>query len=58
MGVAFATIDVDADAALQARYGDVVPVLLLGDEEIVAAPITEQGLRGALASAGVAFGRR
>jgi hypothetical protein len=24
-------LDVDADAALEARYGDLVPVLLLGD---------------------------
>jgi thioredoxin reductase (NADPH) len=27
-------IDVDADPALEARYGDLVPVLLAGDREI------------------------
>lgn len=29
--VALVEVDVDADAALEARYGDLVPVLLLGD---------------------------
>jgi hypothetical protein len=29
--VALVELDVDADPALEARYGDLVPVLLLGD---------------------------
>jgi hypothetical protein len=32
-GVTVVELDVDADAALEARYGDLVPVLLLGDAE-------------------------
>ncbi len=32
-GVAVAEVDVDADAALEARFGDLVPVLLLGAPE-------------------------
>ena len=30
-GVVLVELDVDADPALEARYGDLVPVLLLGD---------------------------
>ncbi|CAG0966529.1 hypothetical protein BURK1_00994 [Burkholderiales bacterium] len=30
-GAAVVEVDVDADAALEARWGDLVPVLLLGD---------------------------
>ena len=30
-GFALEVIDVDADPALEARYGELVPVLLLGD---------------------------
>ena len=30
MGAAVTVVDVDADPALEARYGDLVPVLLLG----------------------------
>jgi hypothetical protein len=32
-GVAVTDLDVDADAALEARFGDLVPVLLLGAPE-------------------------
>jgi len=32
-GVAVIDLDVDADAALEARFGDLVPVLLLGAPE-------------------------
>ena len=31
LGAAVTVVDVDADPALEARYGELVPVLLLGD---------------------------
>jgi glutaredoxin len=51
--VAFGTIEVDGDAALVARYGDAVPVLLRGNEEIGRAPFTRETLTAALRRAGV-----
>lgn len=33
-GVAVAVVDVDADDALEARWGELVPVLLHGDAEL------------------------
>jgi glutaredoxin len=56
LGVGFATIDVDTDAALVAAYGDAVPVLLLGDQELMRAPIDERRLRTALRGAGLTVG--
>jgi glutaredoxin len=56
LGIRFATIDVDADAALVAAYGDAVPVLLLNDEELCRAPIDERRLRTALRGAGLTVG--
>jgi hypothetical protein len=32
-GASVSEVDVDADAALEARFGDLVPVLLLGDAD-------------------------
>ena len=53
LGIAFATIDLDMDDKLAARYGDFIPVLLNGDHEIVRAPFTVPALRRALDRAGV-----
>jgi hypothetical protein len=55
-GVPFATIDVDTDPALQARFGDAVPVLLLQGEELCRAPVSRAGLAAALREAGIAAG--
>ncbi|MPZ48222.1 MAG: glutaredoxin family protein [Dehalococcoidia bacterium] len=54
LGIAFDTIYVDQDEDLAARYGEVIPVLLAGESEIVRAPFTVPGLRKALARAGLA----
>ena len=51
--VTFGTIDIDTDAALVARYGDAVPVLLRGNEEIGRAPFTRETLVAVLQRAGV-----
>jgi hypothetical protein len=56
LNISFATIDVDMDATLVARYGDSIPVLLLGESEVCRAPISEPGLRAALRQAGIAAG--
>jgi glutaredoxin len=56
LGIAFATIDVDGDAALGDRYGDAVPVLLHGSAEIGRAPLSERRLMSALRRAGIASG--
>jgi len=50
LNITFDTIDVDMDEALVSRYGDVVPVLLNGDKEIVRQPFTLPALRKALSS--------
>ena len=54
MGIAFDTVDVDQYKDLAERYGEVIPVLLRGEEEIVRAPFTLPGLRKALNQAGLA----
>lgn len=57
-GAAFATIDIEADAELERRYGEHIPVILDGAREVARAPISEQTLREALANAGQALERR
>ena len=44
-------LDVDADPALAARYGERVPVVAFGAEEIIAAPFEPPALRVAIARA-------
>jgi hypothetical protein len=51
--VAFVEIDVDEDEALEREYGEVIPVLMLGDREIARAPQTERTLREVLSRAGL-----
>jgi hypothetical protein len=51
--IAFEEVDVDRDVALQRKYGEVIPVLMLGDREIARAPQTERTLRQALSRAGL-----
>ena len=51
--VAFVEIDVDEDEALQREYGEVIPVLMLGDREIARAPQTDRTLRQTLSRAGL-----
>ncbi len=41
-------VDVDSDAALAARYGTRIPVVLLNDSEILAGVFTEGDLRRAV----------
>jgi hypothetical protein len=53
MGIPFATIDVDMDEALVARYGDCISVILAGERELVRAPFTLLALRRALEQAGL-----
>ena len=44
-------LDVDADPALAARYGERVPVVAFDAEEIIAAPFEPPALRVAIARA-------
>jgi len=43
--------DGDADPALRARYGDRVPVVAIGDRDVIAAPFEPPALRVAGARA-------
>jgi hypothetical protein len=50
LGVPFEEIDVDADPALEARYGELVPVLAeAGGDEICRTRLDEAALRARLA---------
>ena len=51
--LAFVEIDVDEDETLQRDYGEVIPVLMLGDREIARAPQTQRTLRQVLSRAGL-----
>jgi glutaredoxin len=51
--VTFVEVDVDEDETLQREYGEVIPVLMLGDREIARAPQTERTLRQVLSRAGL-----
>jgi glutaredoxin len=57
IGAVFATINIEADADLERRYGEHIPVILFGDREVARAPITLQSLREALAKTGLVTGR-
>ena len=54
LGVAFEEVDMDSEPALEERYGDAIPVLLIGERELARAPIWPAMLRAALAEAGIA----
>lgn len=49
LGLSLKVLDVDADPALEARYDELVPVLLLGEQEICHYFLDETKLRAALA---------
>jgi glutaredoxin len=51
--VDFEEVDIEQDAALDCAYGESIPVLLAGDEEIARAPQTERSLKDALVRAGL-----
>ena len=53
LGILFDTTDIEQDEALERAYGEAIPVLLNGDEEIARAPQTERSLREALTRAGL-----
>ncbi|HEY4685191.1 MAG TPA: glutaredoxin family protein [Dehalococcoidia bacterium] len=53
LGVAFDTIDIDRDEALAQRYGEAIPVLLLGERELARAPLGATALEKALRQAGL-----
>ena len=44
-------VDITRDPALAARYGTVIPVMVLDGVEIARAPVTMSGVRAALAAA-------
>jgi hypothetical protein len=48
-GIAVAEVDVDTDAALEARWGDAVPVLLAGERELARYRLDRGALAGFLA---------
>jgi hypothetical protein len=47
-GLAVGKVDVDGDPALAAAYGDRVPVLCLGDRELVWGRVSARALRALL----------
>ena len=51
--VAFDEVDIELDAALERAYGESIPVLMQGVNEIARAPQTERTLRQALSRAGL-----
>lgn len=53
LGLGFEEVDIEQDPALEEAYGEVIPVLLLGEGEIARAPQTERSLRECLTRAGV-----
>jgi glutaredoxin-like protein DUF836 len=50
--VSIAEVDVDSDPALEARWGDKVPVLLLGDHALCHYSLDRDAVRQALAGSG------
>ncbi len=48
LGLALQTVDVDADPALAARYGETIPVVTLEGEEVLAWPFTRATARQVL----------
>lgn len=58
LGVDYELVDVDGDDALASQYGDVIPVVLLGDVVVIQAPIERKSLREALRRFGVEGVRR
>jgi glutaredoxin len=51
--IPFDTIDIEQDETLEKAYGEVIPVLLLGEEEIARAPQTPASLRHSLRRVGL-----
>jgi Glutaredoxin-like domain (DUF836) len=47
--IRYRIVDVDSDAALRARYGDTIPVLILDDREICRVRLNRAALDAALA---------
>jgi glutaredoxin len=48
LGVEYEQVNVDTDAGLKERYGEAIPVVLLGEREIARAPMSVDSLRAAL----------
>jgi glutaredoxin len=55
--ITFDTIDIDQDESLAKAYGEVIPVLLLGEEEVVRAPQTPASLVDSVRRVGLLPGR-
>jgi hypothetical protein len=53
LGLAFDEVDIEQDAALEAAYGEAIPVVLWDGREVARAPQTDRTLRRVLARAGV-----
>lgn len=53
LGLAFDTIDIESDAALEQEYGEAIPVLMAGELEVARAPQSEASLQQALEQAGL-----
>lgn len=51
LGLPVDRIDIDTDAALRARYTDLVPVIAIGGQTLLSGVIRESDLRRALAAA-------
>jgi glutaredoxin len=51
--ISFDTIDIDQDESLLKTYGEVIPVLLLGEQEVARAPQTPASLRDSLRRVGL-----
>jgi hypothetical protein len=51
--IPFDSIDIDQDESLVKTYGEVIPVLLLGEQEVARAPQTPATLRDSLMGFGL-----
>jgi hypothetical protein len=53
LGLQFDLLNVDEDSALEAAYGDCLPVLMRGEHEVLRAPQSPRTLKRALRRSGV-----
>ncbi|HTE83823.1 MAG TPA: glutaredoxin family protein [Dehalococcoidia bacterium] len=50
LGCDLTVVDVDAEPALQSRYGDEVPVLVMAGQPVLSGILREEAVRAALGS--------
>ena len=53
LGVVFESVNIEVEPALEAAYGELIPVLMNGEVEVARAPQTPRTLKRALERGGV-----